>query len=154
MSLKLDIEKHPERWGKEIVAAVEDYKNGEINSKRKFRKIAKNKMSEYYCNELIERYASLHAFNAEQKKRERKLKFKRYITKFLAAVFWLGTFFYVAADVIIKHGVGIGVTYFIAGIVFANVVFSLQNEESKKLRHENKELRQKNEILEERLKKE
>ena len=38
MSLKHDIAEYPEMWSKEIVAALEDYKNGKRNSKRKLRK--------------------------------------------------------------------------------------------------------------------
>jgi hypothetical protein len=56
MSLKHDIEEYPEMWSKEIVAVVEDLKNGKRNAKRKLRKFVNREISPYYYNELIERY--------------------------------------------------------------------------------------------------
>ena len=60
MSLKADIEQYPERWSKEIVAAVEDLKNGKWNAKRKLRKFVNREISQHYYNELIARYSSQH----------------------------------------------------------------------------------------------
>lgn len=56
MSLKLDIEEYPEAWSKEIVAAVEDLKNGKRNAKRNLRKFVNREISQYYYEKLIDRY--------------------------------------------------------------------------------------------------
>ena len=56
MSLQFDIEEYPEMWSKELVAAVEDLKNGKRNAKRNLRKFVNREISPYYYTKLIERY--------------------------------------------------------------------------------------------------
>lgn len=77
MEFEFDIEEYPEEWSKEIVKALEDYKNGERNSEKELRKFVNREISEYYYNELIERYGSFHRINKEKKERERIRKIKR-----------------------------------------------------------------------------
>ena len=86
MSLKHDIEEYPEMWSKEIVAAVEDYKNGKRNSKKKLRKFVNREISEYYYNELIERYSTFHRINKDKKDRELSRKIKSVLS---VAILWI-----------------------------------------------------------------
>lgn len=76
MSLMLSIEEHPEEWSKEVVAALDDYKNGKRNSKRRLHKFVNREISEYYYNELIEKYAFFYRTNRAKRDRETKRKIK------------------------------------------------------------------------------
>lgn len=91
MSLKYDIEEYPEMWSNEIVAAVEDYKNGKWNSERKLRKFVNREISEYYYNELIQRYSFFHRMNRAKLERMRSQKINRALCIILAIVVMLSS---------------------------------------------------------------
>ena len=89
MSLKHDIEEYPEMWSKEIVAAVEDYKNGKWNSKRKLRKFVNREISEYYYNELIERHKGANKTQKEKKRKKDEIYLNGYpIKEYLPILFF------------------------------------------------------------------
>lgn len=54
--LKWEIGKHPFLYSKELIATVEDLKNGKWGAKRKLRKFVNREISEHYYNMLIEEY--------------------------------------------------------------------------------------------------
>lgn len=101
MSLKFDIDEHPYMWSEKIVSAVEDYKNGEINSKRKLRKFVDREISEYYYNELIERHRVCHLINKEKRERARTQKVKEIFASIIILASWLCTIVYLIEH---KHG--------------------------------------------------
>lgn len=71
MSLKHDIEKHPWAFSKELLEAVEDYKSGKRNSKRRLRKIVnRDRLSDHFYKETIERYSDVYLKNKKNNKRQ------------------------------------------------------------------------------------
>lgn len=71
MSLKHDIEKHPWAFSKELLEAVEDYKSGKRNSKRRLRKIVnRDRLSDHFYKETIERYSDLYQKNKKDNKHQ------------------------------------------------------------------------------------
>ena len=112
MSLKHDIEEYPEMWSKEIVSAVEDYKNGKRNSERKLRKFVNREISEYYYNELIERYAFFHRMNQAKQERERTRKIKSVLCVVLAISVLLSALESALDYLLIKYEAEFSVLYF------------------------------------------
>lgn len=111
MSLKLDIEEYPWEWSKELVAAVENYKNGERNSEKKLRKFVNREISEHYCNELIQRYAAFHRINKERKERESSQKIKGVLCDIVVSLVLLDSMACALAEHM-RYGKGFAVLYF------------------------------------------
>lgn len=145
MSLKFDIEKHPEMWSEELVAAVEDYKNGKRNSKRKLRKFVNREISEHYYNELTERYAVFHRINKEKEERKKRKEIRRKAMAVIAVVFSLCSILYVAGEICQKGSKGFAVIYFLLGLGLFGFVASLGGKESQeyieRLERENEQLK-------------
>ena len=94
MSLKYDIEECPWAWSKELVAAVEDYKNGKRNSKKKIRKFVKREISEHYYNELIKMYDFVYSLNRARRDEELSQKIKDVLSGIVMFVSMLCTICY------------------------------------------------------------
>ena len=147
MTLKGDIEEYPEMWSKEIVAAVEDYKNGKWNSKRKLRKFVNREISQYYYNELIKRYAFSHRTNRAKRDREVSGKVKKIIsyTLFYLSVI-IAICILVDAVVIVKNNFWVSIS---AGYLFL-LAFSYHYDTTETER-KNTELKRENELLREKI---
>ena len=142
MSLKHDIAEYPEMWSKEIVSAVEDYKNGKWNSKRKLRKFVNREISEHYYNELIERYAFFHRMNRAKRERERARKIKSVISVVTILFSWLCTICY-----LIERDQGhFAFWYFLLWAWAFFYALSSSDDEIKKLKRENELLKERLEI--------
>ena len=109
MSLKHDIEQHPDFWSKEIVAALEDYKNGK--SEKKLRKFVDREISENYYSELIKRYRIIHLINKDKRDRERARKIKDTLCSILALVILFGSMFITAGEIVVRDGKGSALVY-------------------------------------------
>lgn len=108
MSLKLDITDYPELRSKELTIAIENYKDGKRNSKRRLRKFVNREISEHYYNELIEKYSFSHRVN--RAKRDKEIKNELYgVASFLIL---LGSMANTLAYVLEQHGKGMAVVYF------------------------------------------
>jgi hypothetical protein len=96
MSLKHDIEKHPWAFSKELLEAVEDYKSGKRNSKRRLRKIVnRDRLSDHFYKETIERYSDLYQKNKKDNKHQIYLfgfEFKEWlpVLMFVVHIFAIG----------------------------------------------------------------
>lgn len=147
MSLKHDIEEYPDMWSKEIVAALENYKNGEINSKRKLRKFVNREISEHYYNVLIERHAFEHRINKAKKERERSQRRKDVLFSILSFIILFGSMATTLGEIVVRYGKGIAFIYFFLWICAIDYVVE-KDKKSKQI----EKLERENEYLKESLK--
>lgn len=133
MSHDLDIEKHPEEWSKELAEAVENYKNGKRRSKRKLRKFVNSEINQYYYNELVERYSSLHNINKDKKEQEIFRKIKEWFCGGLAFWVLLEGFARSLIFVLSEYGKGLAVWYLI--LWFLALKYASSSKEAKKRFH-------------------
>lgn len=146
MSLKHDIEEYPNMWSKEIVAALENYKNGELNSKRKLRKFVNREISEHYYNVLIERHAFEHRINKAKKERERSQRRKDVLWSIVSIIVLFGSMAITLGEIVVSYGKGIAVIYFFLWICAINYITE-KDEKSRRI----ESLERQNEFLKERL---
>ena len=147
MSLKHDIEMYPEMWSKEIVTAVEDYKNGKRNSKRKLRKFVNREISEHYYNVLVERYAFSHRMNRAKTERERKQKIKEVFCMALSFVVLLGSMATTLGEIVVRGEKGAALVYIV--LWFWAIEYAIGSDSKSK---QISRLELENKILKERLK--
>ena len=132
MSLKHDIAEYPEMWSKEIVAALDDYKNGKWNSKRKLRKFVNREISEHYYNELIERYAFFHRTNQAKRERERSRKIKRVLCIVVSIVTMFFSGLCTLVYLVEEYGEGIAFWYVLLSLFSFSYITSASSEEDEK----------------------
>lgn len=147
MNLKHDIEKYPNMWRKEIVDALENYKNGEISSKRKLRKF----VSEYYYNELVKRYDYMYRINKAKKDRERSKKIKSVLCIIFAIAVLISSTESSLDYLIVKYSAESAVLYFFLYLwaIFYAFATDPNSKQFKKLERENKILKLQLEKLQE-----
>ena len=144
MSLKHDIEEYPNMWSKEIVAALENYKNGEINSKKKLRKFVNREISEHYYNVLIERHAFAHRLNKAKKERERSKKIRRVLCSIFAIAVLMSATESALDYLIVKYSEESAVLYFFLYLwaIFYAFTFDPDSDKIAKLERENEHLKE------------
>ena len=148
MSLKHDIAEYPEMWSKEIVAALEDYKNGKRNSKRKLRKFVNREISEHYYNELIERYAFFHRMNKAKRERKQSRKIKIVLCIILAISILLSALESALDYLLITYEAEFAVLYFFLYLwaIFYAFAYDPNSDKISRLETENKLLKERIEI--------
>lgn len=151
MSLKHDIEEYPEMWSKEIVAALEDYKNGKRNSKRKLRKFVNREISEYYYNELIKRYAFFHRTNRAKRDRTRTRKIKSVLCIVIAIAVMLSATESALEYLLVTYGEECAILYFFLYIwaIFYAFAYNPNSDKITKLELENEVLKERIETYKE-----
>lgn len=141
MSLKFDIEEFPEKWNKEIVAAVEDYKNGKRNAKRKLRKFVNREISEHGYNELLLRYSDLYRKSKNIRYEEQAKKIKDVFLSSASLLVLFGSMSSALGDLIVRHGKGSAVLYFFLWLWSLNYAVSTDSKEISRLTGENNYLK-------------
>ena len=132
MELEFDIEEYPEEWSKEIVKALEDYKNGEKNSEKELRKFVNREISEYYYNELIERYGGIHRINKDKKERERLRNIKRRLCIAASIIILLSSMAETLGVIVLKYGEGIAFWYLLLWLWACHFISEDSSEENRK----------------------
>ena len=147
MSLKHDIEKYPEMWSKEIVAALKEYKNGKRNSKRKLRKFVGREISQHYYNELIERHGFSHRMNQAKNERKRLQKIKHTLYSVAAFIILFSSMAYTLSFILSEYDKSGAILYFFLWLWAIDYALE-KDAKSKRI----EELERENERLKEKLK--
>ena len=141
MSLKLDIDEYPHAWSKELVDALQDYKNGERNSENNLRKFVNREISEHYYNVLIERHRTTHRINKDKRERKRKKKIKKVIWGIGSFVVLLISFSCTLGYMTSRYGKSGGFWYFFLFIFALGFIGQINEEEFSDLKRENETLK-------------
>lgn len=150
-SLNISIEEHPYVYPQELIDALEDYKNGKRNAKRRMYKYVNKKISEKYYNELIEKYGFFHRMNKAKLERKRKQKIKEALCVPLALIVLFGSMLITLGEIVVRDGKGPALVYIVLWFWALDYAFQKDSKSKTitKLQFENEMLKERIEIYKE-----
>ena len=111
MSLKRNPNFYPELQDKELLAALEDYKNGKKSAIKKLRKFVNHTISEQYYDLLIAEHRLVHNSNRIRNERKRAKKIKSVFCSISACIILFGSMLITLGEVISRAGIGFALVY-------------------------------------------
>lgn len=111
MSLKRNPKFYPELQDKELLAALEDYKNGKKSAIKKLRKFVNHTISEQYYDLLIAEYRLVHNSNRIRNERKRAKKIKSVFCGIVACIVLFGSMLITVGEILVRDGKGVALVY-------------------------------------------